>query len=72
MYEEDSGRLISPQKYGDIWGLDRRTVVAMCAEHFEGFPASRLGANWKIDKVLSMKWTENRLQKGLPLYVRGS
>lgn len=68
--EDNCSRLISPQKYSDIWGIDRRLVVEMCREHYEGFPASRLGSSWKIDRELAEVWMAERLKKGLPLFER--
>lgn len=70
MYEESLNPSLSPQKYGDLYGIDRRIVTEVCETHYEGFPASRLGGVWKINKAMAVEWTADRFKKGLPLYER--
>ena len=37
-------------------GLGRNTVLRLCREHVNGFPAVRVGNRWQIDRDLLDKW----------------
>lgn len=37
-------------------GLGRNTLLRLCQEHTNGFPAVRVGNRWQIDRDLLSKW----------------